>query len=252
MPAIAEDRFLCGFGHALFAGGYSAGSTTPTSGPRCSPLKPSGRLRRLGWRTTTLVKTEGTKFANTVLSLGGGVAPLEVFKSFRGGNPPSRRSSRTRASSRRPRKDGDARRSRETRKGETRDGRGSRSRDIGRETNGIVDADARVRAGDGHVASSRCYSYFTPTASAARRGSRSAAAWRVDRRHRRDLIDDVFDRWNPWRNASSRPSWRRSGCVPSVGPARPHRPARLRSPRAGCDTQRLHRRDRRARRRGPP
>ena len=60
---------------------------------------------------------------------------------------------------------------------------------------------------------------------------------RAANRHRRDLIDDVFDRWNPWRNASSRPSWRRSGCVPSVGPARPHRPARL-LPRAQGATRR--------------
>ena len=128
MPAIAEDRFLCGFGH-IFAGGYSAGYYSYLWAEVLS-ADAFGAFEEAGLEDDDAVKTEGTKFANTVLSLGGGVAPLEVFKSFRGGNPPSRRSSGTTDSSRRPRKDGDARRSRETRKGETRDGRGAERREI--------------------------------------------------------------------------------------------------------------------------
>ena len=46
-----------------------------------------GAFEEAGLEDDDAVKTEGTKFANTVLSLGGGVAPLEVFKSFRGREP---------------------------------------------------------------------------------------------------------------------------------------------------------------------
>ena len=85
MPAIAEDRFLCGFGH-IFAGGYSAGYYSYLWAEVLS-ADAFGAFEEAGLEDDDAVKTEGTKFANTVLSLGGGVAPLEVFKSFRGREP---------------------------------------------------------------------------------------------------------------------------------------------------------------------
>jgi oligopeptidase A len=85
MPAIAEDRFLCGFGH-IFAGGYSAGYYSYLWAEVLS-ADAFGAFEEAGLEDDDAVKSEGAKFANTVLSLGGGVAPLEVFKSFRGREP---------------------------------------------------------------------------------------------------------------------------------------------------------------------
>ena len=86
MPAIAEDRFLCGFGH-IFAGGYSAGYYSylwaeVLSADAFGAFEEAGALE-----DDDAVKTEGAEFAGTVLALGGGVAPLEVFKAFRGREP---------------------------------------------------------------------------------------------------------------------------------------------------------------------
>ena len=85
MPAIKEDRFLCGFGH-IFAGGYSAGYYSYLWAEVLS-ADAFGAFEEAGLEDDDAVKSEGAKFANTVLSLGGGVAPLEVFKSFRGREP---------------------------------------------------------------------------------------------------------------------------------------------------------------------
>jgi oligopeptidase A len=86
MPAIKEDRFLCGFGH-IFAGGYSAGYYSylwaeVLSADAFGAFEEAGALE--DEKTLSLT---GGKFAGTVLAMGGGAAPMEVFKAFRGREP---------------------------------------------------------------------------------------------------------------------------------------------------------------------
>ena len=86
MPAIPEDRFLCGFGH-IFAGGYSAGYYSylwaeVLSADAFGAFEEAGALED----DATLSAT-GAEFARTVLAMGGGAAPMEVFKAFRGREP---------------------------------------------------------------------------------------------------------------------------------------------------------------------
>ena len=86
MPAIAEDRFLCGFGH-IFAGGYSAGYYSYLWAEVLS-ADAFGAFEEAGRDDETAVRRDGRRSSpSTVLALGGGVAPLEVFKAFRGREP---------------------------------------------------------------------------------------------------------------------------------------------------------------------
>ena len=85
VPPIAEDRFLCGFSH-IFAGGYSAGYYSYLWAEVLS-ADAFGAFEEAGLDDEAAVKATGGKFANTVLALGGGTAPLEVFKEFRGREP---------------------------------------------------------------------------------------------------------------------------------------------------------------------
>ncbi|EED88210.1 oligopeptidase [Thalassiosira pseudonana CCMP1335] len=82
---VAEDRFLCGFGH-IFAGGYSAGYYSYKWAEVMS-ADAFGAFEEVGLDNEEAVKEVGKKFRDTVLSLGGGVAPSEVFKKFRGRDP---------------------------------------------------------------------------------------------------------------------------------------------------------------------
>lgn len=79
------DRFLCGFSH-IFAGGYSAGYYSylyaeVLSSDAWGAFVEAGEESR--------VET-GKRFRDTVLALGGGVAPAEVFRAFRGREPSSK------------------------------------------------------------------------------------------------------------------------------------------------------------------
>lgn len=84
MP-VEEDRFLCGFSH-IFAGGYSAGYYSYKWAEVMS-ADAFGAFEEVGLDNEEAVKEVGRKFRDTVLSLGGGVAPMEVFKEFRGREP---------------------------------------------------------------------------------------------------------------------------------------------------------------------
>ena len=111
MPSLAEDRFLCGFGH-IFSGGYSAGYysylwaevlSADAFGAGLSHssrtasliahtrltlfLLQSGAFEEAGLDDESAVKETGGKFASTVLAMGGGAAPMAVFKAFRGREP---------------------------------------------------------------------------------------------------------------------------------------------------------------------
>jgi len=82
MP-LPEDRFLCSFSH-IFAGGYAAGYYSykwaeVMSADCFSAFEEIGNEEEM--------KFVGRRFRDTVLSLGGGVKPMDVFQRFRGREP---------------------------------------------------------------------------------------------------------------------------------------------------------------------
>jgi len=84
-PRIEEDRFLCSFSH-IFAGGYSAGYYSYKWAEIMSS-DAFGLFEESDMNDKTKMNELGMKFRNTVLSLGGGTPPSDVFKSFRGREP---------------------------------------------------------------------------------------------------------------------------------------------------------------------
>ena len=115
MSPLPEDRFLCGFSH-IFAGGYSAGyfrsvfsshvgfvSSQQHSGRVCQLLTAMpvcsykwaevlsadafSAFEEAGLEDQKAVAETGRRFRDTVLALGGGLEPAEVFKQFRGREP---------------------------------------------------------------------------------------------------------------------------------------------------------------------
>lgn len=82
---LDEDRFLCTFNH-IFAGGYSAGYYSYKWAEVMS-ADAFGAFEDVGLENEDKVREVGRKFRDTVLSLGGGVEPMEVFKMFRGREP---------------------------------------------------------------------------------------------------------------------------------------------------------------------
>uniref|UniRef100_A0A7S1TKL9 oligopeptidase A n=1 Tax=Erythrolobus australicus TaxID=1077150 RepID=A0A7S1TKL9_9RHOD len=79
------DRFLCSFGH-IFAGGYAAGYYSYKWAEILS-ADAFAAFEEAGLENDAAVRAVGRKFRDTVLALGGGAAPLEVFKLFRGREP---------------------------------------------------------------------------------------------------------------------------------------------------------------------
>jgi oligopeptidase A len=86
LPPLPEDRFLCSFGH-VFAGGYAAGYYSYKWAEVLSADAFSA-FEEAGLEDPAAVSEIGRRFRDTVLALGGGVAPMEVFEAFRG-RPPS-------------------------------------------------------------------------------------------------------------------------------------------------------------------
>jgi oligopeptidase A len=85
MPPLPEDRFLCGFSH-IFAGGYSAGYFSYAWAEVLS-ADAFGAFEEAGLDDEAAVAATGRRFRDTVLALGGGRAPLDVFRDFRGREP---------------------------------------------------------------------------------------------------------------------------------------------------------------------
>ncbi len=83
-PPLPEDRFLSAFSH-IFAGGYSAGYYSYLWAEVLS-ADAFGAFEEAGLDGPALAET-GTRFRDTVLALGGGTHPMEVFKTFRGREP---------------------------------------------------------------------------------------------------------------------------------------------------------------------
>lgn len=84
MP-LPEDRFLSTFSH-IFAGGYSAGYYSYKWAEVMS-ADAFGAFEDVGLENKDAVSEVGLKFRDTVLALGGGVPPMDVFEQFRGRTP---------------------------------------------------------------------------------------------------------------------------------------------------------------------
>ncbi|KAM7520324.1 hypothetical protein LguiB_019286 [Lonicera macranthoides] len=85
IPPLPEDRFLCSFSH-IFAGGYAAGYYSYKWAEVLSADAFSA-FEDAGLNDDKAVKETGHKFRETILALGGGKSPLEVFVEFRGREP---------------------------------------------------------------------------------------------------------------------------------------------------------------------
>jgi len=85
MPPLPDDRFLCGFSH-IFAGGYAAGYYSYAWAEVMS-ADAFAAFEEAGLDDEAAVAAAGRRFADTVLALGGGVAPGDVFRAFRGRDP---------------------------------------------------------------------------------------------------------------------------------------------------------------------
>ena len=85
MPILPEDRFLCAFSH-IFAGGYAAGYY----GYKWAEVMSAdcfGAFEEAGLKDDAAVRRTGAAYRGTVLSLGGSLPALEVFRRFRGRDP---------------------------------------------------------------------------------------------------------------------------------------------------------------------
>ena len=85
LPPLDGDRFLCSFGH-IFSGGYAAGYYSYKWAEVLSADAFSA-FEEAGLDDSSAVAETGRRFRDTVLSLGGGTPPMEVFEAFRGRAP---------------------------------------------------------------------------------------------------------------------------------------------------------------------
>ena len=85
IPLLPEDRFLCTFGH-IFAGGYSAGYYSYKWAEVMS-ADAFAAFEEVGLDNGDAVRGVGKRFRETVLALGGGKHPSEVYYAFRGRDP---------------------------------------------------------------------------------------------------------------------------------------------------------------------
>ena len=85
IPPLPEDRFLCGFSH-IFAGGYAAGYYS-YKWAEVLAADAFGAFTEVGLDNEPAIQATGRRFRDTVLSLGGGTHPLDVFTAFRGRPP---------------------------------------------------------------------------------------------------------------------------------------------------------------------
>lgn len=85
LPPLAEDRFLCTFGH-IFAGGYSAGYYS-YKWAEVLAADAFTAFTDAGLDNPEKLAEVGSRFRETVLALGGGKEPGAVFRMFRGRDP---------------------------------------------------------------------------------------------------------------------------------------------------------------------
>ncbi|MBT4140983.1 MAG: M3 family peptidase, partial [Candidatus Latescibacteria bacterium] len=82
---LPEDRFLCSFSH-IFAGGYAAGYYSYKWSEVLS-ADAFGAFEEAGLDNDEAVAETGRRFRDTILSLGGGRHPMDVYRDFRGREP---------------------------------------------------------------------------------------------------------------------------------------------------------------------
>ena len=85
LPLLPEDRSLCSFQH-IFSGGYAAGYYSYKWSEILSADAFSA-FEEVGLENEDKVTATGRRFRDTVLALGGGCHPMEVFRAFRGREP---------------------------------------------------------------------------------------------------------------------------------------------------------------------
>ena len=85
LPMLPEDRSLCSFQH-VFSGGYAAGYYSYKWAEILSADAFSA-FEEAGLDDPQRVEETGRRFRDTVLALGGGRHPMEVFRQFRGREP---------------------------------------------------------------------------------------------------------------------------------------------------------------------
>ena len=85
LPLLPEDRSLCSFQH-IFSGGYAAGYYSYKWAEILSADAFSA-FEDAGLDVTSEVQQTGRRFRDTVLALGGGRHPMDVFRDFRGREP---------------------------------------------------------------------------------------------------------------------------------------------------------------------
>lgn len=86
LPPLAEDRFLCSFMH-IFGGGYAAGYYSYKWAEVMSADAFAAFEPALAHGDEAAVRAAGRRFRDTVLALGGGTDPRDVFRMFRGRDP---------------------------------------------------------------------------------------------------------------------------------------------------------------------
>jgi oligopeptidase A len=85
LPPLPEDAFLCAFGH-IFAGGYAAGYYSYKWAEVLS-ADAFAAFEEAGLDNEEAIASTGKRYRDTVLALGGGMPPMEVFRAFRGREP---------------------------------------------------------------------------------------------------------------------------------------------------------------------
>ncbi len=84
-PLLPEDRFLCSFGH-IFGGGYAAGYYSYKWSEVLS-ADAFAAFEEAGLDNDEAVRATGRQFRDTLLALGGGDDPMDVYHHFRGRAP---------------------------------------------------------------------------------------------------------------------------------------------------------------------
>ena len=85
LPMLPDDRSLCSFQH-IFSGGYAAGYYSYKWAEVLS-ADAFGAFEEAGLDNEAAVQKVGRRFRDTVLALGGGRHPMDVFRDFRGRDP---------------------------------------------------------------------------------------------------------------------------------------------------------------------
>ncbi len=85
LPLIPEDRSLCGFAH-IFGGGYAAGYYSYKWAEVLS-ADAFAAFEEAGLDNATAISQVGRLYRDTVLALGGGEHPMDVFRHFRDRDP---------------------------------------------------------------------------------------------------------------------------------------------------------------------